>query len=114
MRITGIEFVGTRTAERAAMARVATELLGLTPVQVEGMDADAFELPDGSTFVVSDTDGPPERTVGFTVEDLDAALAEVRAAGLWTDDEVSANARDRYVHFRAPDGHLYELIERRT
>ncbi len=26
-------------------------------------------------------------------------------------DEVSSNGLQRYVHFRAPDGRLYELIE---
>jgi glyoxylase I family protein len=113
MRITGIEFVGTRTTERAAMARFVRDRLGLRSVEVEGMDADAFELPDGSTFVVGDTDQPSERTVGFTVDDLDGALDELRAAGLDTDDEVSSNARYRYVQFTAPDGHLYELVERR-
>lgn len=113
MKITGIDFVGTRTDERAAMARFARDRLGLTPVEVDGMDADAFELPDGSTFVVGDTDEPAERTVGFTVDDLDGALEELRAAGLRTDDAVSSNSRFRYVHFTAPDGHLYELVERR-
>jgi hypothetical protein len=28
-------------------------------------------------------------------------------------DEVAENARYRYMHFRAPDGQLYELVEER-
>jgi glyoxylase I family protein len=52
-----------------------------------------------------------ERTVGFLVDDLDAAVEELRAAGIETDDEVSVNERWRYLHFRAPDGQLYELVE---
>ena len=39
------------------------------------------------------------------------AATELRAAGIATDDEVSSSARQRYVHFRAPDGQLYELVE---
>jgi hypothetical protein len=42
---------------------------------------------------------------------LDQAAAELRAADVPTDDEVSVNAKYRYAHFRAPDGHVYELVE---
>ena len=59
-------------------------------------------------------DGPAGRTVGLLVRDLDAAVAELRAAGVPTDDDVSGNERERYIHFWAPDGQLYELIERRA
>ena len=44
------------------------------------------------------------------VADLDIALAELRAAGVWT-DEAAENERYRYAHFRPPDGQLYELVE---
>jgi hypothetical protein len=45
------------------------------------------------------------------VADPDEAITELRAAGITTDAPTS-NALERYVHFSAPDGHLYELIER--
>jgi hypothetical protein len=45
------------------------------------------------------------------VDDVEAAAVELRATGIETDPEISANARQRYLHFRAPDGQLYELIE---
>jgi len=45
------------------------------------------------------------------VADLDEAIAELAAAGVAT-DAPAENARERYVHFTAPDGHLYELVER--
>jgi len=38
------------------------------------------------------------------------ALAELRVAGVWT-DEAAENERYRYAHFRPPDGQLYELVE---
>ena len=50
--------------------------------------------------------------MGFLVDDIEAALEVLRAAGADVDDDISGNARERYVHFRAPDGQLYELIER--
>ena len=46
------------------------------------------------------------------VDDLDAAVAEFRAAEVETDG-VGENARWRYTHFRMPDGKLYELVEER-
>ena len=60
------------------------------------------------------TDGlePAERTVGLLVDDLDAAVAQLRAAGVAT-DEVSESATQRWAHFRAPDGRLYELVQQR-
>ena len=73
-----------------------------------------FGLPDGSFFAVA---GPREmgetsRTIGFLVADLEAAVAELRAAGVEV-DEPAENDRHRYVHFRAPDGKLYELVQER-
>jgi len=82
-------------------------------LRVDGIDAEVFALPDGSSFAVTSPDGPDdtERTVGFLVADVGQAAQEFKAAGIATDDEVSASARERYLHFRAPDGHLYELVE---
>ncbi len=57
--------------------------------------------------------GTTDRSLGFLVGDIEEAVRELRAAGAAVDDDISGNARDRYVHFRAPDGHLYELVERR-
>ena len=115
MRIAGLVFVGTRTSARAEMAGFVRDVLGLAPADVPGVDADVFELPDGSSFAVSPSDGPGgERTVGFLVEDLDSAAAELRSACVDLDAEVVANERFRYVHFRAPDGELYELVEIRS
>ena len=116
MRITGITFVGTRTDARPAMADFLREVLGLSPASpTAGMDADVFDLPDGSSFAVAPGVPPDEedRTVGFSVDDLDAARAALEAARVPVDDEISVNDRFRYLHFVAPDGHLYELVEGR-
>ena len=53
------------------------------------------------------------RTIGFVVDDLDLAIAELHAAGVETDG-LNENARWRYTHFRMPDGKLYELVEERA
>jgi glyoxylase I family protein len=95
------------------MAALVRDVLGLPSVPVEGSGHDFFALPDGSTFAVGPFDGASGdgRVVGFLVDDLDQAAAELRAADVPTDDEVSVNAKYRYAHFRAPDGHVYELVE---
>jgi glyoxylase I family protein len=115
MEILGLVFVGTFSPARAAMATFARDVLGLTVADARGMDADVFDLPDGTALAVTGSDdGPAGRTVGLLVRDLDTAVAELRAAGVPTDDDVSGNEQERYIHFWAPDGQLYELIERRA
>jgi catechol 2,3-dioxygenase-like lactoylglutathione lyase family enzyme len=110
MHVRGITFVGTRTTARAEMAEFVQDVLGLQPVA--GDEAEVFALPDGSSFAVTspDDDGP-ERTVGFLVDDVTAAAAELASAGIAIDDEISSGPTLRYLHFRAPDGKLYELVE---
>ncbi|MET0887968.1 MAG: VOC family protein [Mycetocola sp.] len=114
MRITGITFVGTRTDARPAMTRFVRDVLRLTASPaVDGMDADLFSMPDGSSFAVTPGVAPTEddRTVGFLVDDLDDARRELLSSEVEVDEEISTNAQFRYLHFRAPDGHLYELLE---
>jgi glyoxylase I family protein len=116
MQIKGIVFVGTSTTARVEMTAFARDVLGLVPAEVEGVEADIFDLPDGSSFAVASPGGmgTTQRTIGFLVDDVEQALVELRAAGIDTDDEISANARHRYAHFHGPDGLLYELVERRA
>lgn len=115
MDVQGIVFAGTGTSARSQMSTFVRDVLGLLPTQVAGVEADLFNLPDGSSFAVASAGGMGEtdRSIGFLVGDIEAAICELRAAGSEVDEEVSGNARERYVHFRAPDGHLYELVERR-
>ena len=113
MRVLGLVFAGTATERRAETSRFVSQVLGLPQTAVGGVTADLFELPDGSFFAVA---GPGElgdttRSIGFLVADLDGAIAELTAAGVETDG-VAENGAFRYTHFHAPDGGLYELVER--
>jgi catechol 2,3-dioxygenase-like lactoylglutathione lyase family enzyme len=112
VEVLGLVFAGTATDRRPEMAEFVRDVLGLPRADVAGASADMFELPDGARFAIS---GPRElgetsRTIGFLVADLASALANLRAAGVWT-DEPAANELYRYAHFRPPDGQLYELVE---
>src|SRR4051812_18148258 len=113
MRILGLVFAGTATAQRAEMARFVQETLGLERGGASGGgDADLVDLSDGSRFGVSDprVAGDTSRTIGFLVADLEAAVAELHAAGVDVGGPAATD-RQRYAHFRAPDGRLYELVE---
>jgi catechol 2,3-dioxygenase-like lactoylglutathione lyase family enzyme len=114
MRILGLAFAGTATDQRVQMARFAADTLGFECVEVGGVDADMFSLPDGSYFAVADPRrmGDTSRSIGFLVADLGEAVGELRSAGVAV-GEPAANERHRYVHFTAPDGKLYELVEER-
>lgn len=114
MRVLGLVFAGTATANRAEMAEFVRTTLGLTEVTDPGVEAALFELPDGSRFAVAKVGsmGDTARSVGFLVANLDDAVATLRDAGVEV-DEPAMNERHRYVHFRAPDGQVYELVEER-
>ena len=114
MQILGLVFAGTATPHREAMTAFVTDVLGLRPTSSDPAYADMFALPDGSGFAVSgerEPGGGTSRTVGFLVSDLDAAVEELRAARVEV-DEPDANDEYRYAHFVAPDGDLYELVQR--
>jgi glyoxylase I family protein len=115
VQILGLTFAGSSSDRRPEMAAFVENVLGVPRTAVAGIEADLFDLPDGSRFAVASAGVMgTERTIGFLVADVDAALAELRQAGVETDDEISENAEYRYVHLRAPDGGLYELVERRS
>ena len=115
MDVLGIVFAGTATTARARMTAFVRDVLALVPAEVDGVEADLFDLPDGSSFAVASPQGmgATDRSVGFLVADVEQAASELRGAGVPVDEVVSGNARERYVHFTAPDGQLYELVERR-
>lgn len=113
MDILGICFAGTSTTNRQPMTEFVADVLCLPPQHVDGVEANLFSLPDGSTFAVASPGGMGEtaRSLGFLVTDLDEAVAELTSAGITT-DEAASNELMRYVHFTAPDGNVYELVER--
>ncbi|MCU1365708.1 MAG: protein of unknown function, putative Glyoxalase/bleomycin domain [Ilumatobacteraceae bacterium] len=113
MEILGLVFAGTATDRRAVMSHFVEHTLGLRRAAGYDGDASMFELPDGSRFAVHDEyedHHGTTRTIGFLVADVDLASRELAAAGIAVDDPEQ-NELHRYVHFTAPDGELYELVE---
>lgn len=75
-------------------------------------------LPDGAKAEVFGPRSPyndhftTAPVVGFLVDDVASATEELRAAGVpIVDGPVYAEEDIAWVHFRAPDGNIYELTQ---
>jgi catechol 2,3-dioxygenase-like lactoylglutathione lyase family enzyme len=124
MHVRRLQWVGSRADDLPAMAALYRDVLGLRQVVDDGTTA-KFELPDGGemqafgpghadyTFLVEHGFSGPVPM--FEVDDLDGAFVELQSAGLEIIGEgIYSDDAWRWVHFRAPDGNLYELATRRT
>jgi catechol 2,3-dioxygenase-like lactoylglutathione lyase family enzyme len=112
MKIRGIVWLGTRTAQFDEMAAFAQDVLGLTARHREDGLA-IFALENGDTFELFDPQheggGHPDGVVGgFLVDDAAEAAAELTAKGIEV-SEVGSAGDFRWAYFRAPDGNLYEV-----
>ncbi|MFI5293378.1 MAG: VOC family protein [Candidatus Limnocylindrales bacterium] len=121
-RVTGIGGVFFRSYDPHAIQRWYVEHLGL-PEPIDGDPAVVFtwrERDDadhvGSTVwspFPADTDyfGPRGKAwmLNFRVRDLDAMLAQLRAAGVDVDERVEELPEGRFGWFVDPDGNRVEL-----
>jgi catechol 2,3-dioxygenase-like lactoylglutathione lyase family enzyme len=117
MDIIKLAWLGTRTERDNATAAFFAEVLGLP----EALHEDGFwvfRLPDGAKVEVFGpacsynrhfTTGP---VAGFLVDDVFAAADELRTAGVEIASGPSSTPDgNAWVHFRAPDGFLYEFTQ---
>lgn len=117
MQVLSLAWVGTRTTEYAATLAFFTDVLGLG-VHSAGTDFAVLQVPDGATVEVF---GPASEynqhlthpVAGFLVADLGDAVAELQAAGAEIVLPVQSGEDRSWMHFRAPDGFVYELVEDR-
>jgi predicted enzyme related to lactoylglutathione lyase len=114
MRVLGVVWAGTRTSAFAETVGFFRDVLGM-PLEVLEPDLGKARMPDTSQFEVfgpSDADHP-HFTTGpvpeFLVEDLPAALEELRSAGVEIVGEPEVGGDEGWIHFRAPDGNVYGL-----
>jgi catechol 2,3-dioxygenase-like lactoylglutathione lyase family enzyme len=116
VHIIKLAWVGTRTDNFQPTVDFFRDVLGLQP----DLDLPGFQvlkLPDGSKVEVFGPETEMNRhfttgpVVGFLVDDVDAAASELRASGI----EIVYSAKDEsgngWVHFRAPDGNIYEFTQ---
>jgi predicted enzyme related to lactoylglutathione lyase len=115
MEVLGICWAGTRTERHDETAAFFREVLRL-PVKHVEPDFTVFGLPDGAALEIF---GPSSRfnphmthpVVGFLVADLDQAHDELVRAGAEIVLPIQRGPEGAWLHFRAPDGFVYELSE---
>jgi len=117
MRIIKLAWVGTRTGNAAPTVAFFRDVLGLR-LELEHPGFWMLKLPDGSKVEVFGPDSDVNRhfttgpVAGFLVDDINAATTELRSADVEilyeSGFDDSGNA---WVHFRAPDGNIYELTQ---
>ena len=115
MRALSLAWVRTRTAQYAATLSFFKDVLGLGVHALED-DFAVLQVPDGATVEVFGPASPYNRhlthpVAGFLVSDLEEAVAELRAAGVEIVLDPQGGETRAWVHFRAPDGLVYELVE---
>ena len=118
MEVLSLAWVGTRTTEYAATLAFFEDVLGLG-VHSSEPDFAVLQVPDGATVEIF---GPASRynqhlthpVAGFLVSDLVEAVAQLEAAGVEIVLPLQGGGERSWMHFRAPDGFVYELAEDRT
>lgn len=115
MQILRLSWVGTRTTDHDGTVAFFSDVLGL-PVQHTAEDFTVLTVPGAASVEVFGPRSPfnPHLThpvVGFAVADLESARAELEAAGTEIVLPVQTGDTGRWLHFRAPDGFVYELTE---
>ena len=114
MKVTGLVWSGTRTAEFGPMLAFCRDVLGMSPAALHRNFA-ALDMPNGDRFEIFGADSPyntfmTHPVVGFATDDLAAARAEMEAYGIEFIEPIQTEKDgSTWCHFRAPDGFLYSL-----
>jgi len=108
----GMKLQGT---EEVAEQKVRTAFLPLGDTEVELLESTDPEGPIGKFIAAK---GQGVQHLAFRVEDLDAALEELKAKGVRLIDEKprygAGGARIAFIHPKASNGVLVELCERKA
>jgi catechol 2,3-dioxygenase-like lactoylglutathione lyase family enzyme len=115
MRVLSVAWVGTRTTEYTATLAFFRDVLGLG-VRSSEPDFAVLDVPDGATVEIFGPASAYNRhlthpVAGFLVDSLETAVAELQAAGVELVLPVQHGGSRSWMHFRAPDGFVYELVE---
>ena len=117
MRIIKLAWVGTRTDNPEATVAFFHDVLGLR-LELDRPGFWMLKLPDRSKVEVFGPDTDVNRhfttgpVAGFLVDDVPAATAELRSVGAEIVFESGVDdSGNAWVHFRAPDGNIYEFTQ---
>jgi glyoxylase I family protein len=117
VEIIKLVWVGTRTENAGPTVAFFHDVLGLR-LELDQPGFWMMKLPDGSKVEVFGPDSDVNRhfttgpVAGFLVDDVQSAAEELRSANaeilFGPVIDPSGNA---WVHFRAPDGNIYEFTQ---
>jgi catechol 2,3-dioxygenase-like lactoylglutathione lyase family enzyme len=116
-RIIKLAWVGTRTDNAEPTVVFFRDVLDLR-LELDRPGFWVLKLPDNSKVEVFGPESEINRhfttgpVAGFLVDDVQAATSELRSAGVEILFESGVDdSGNAWVHFRAPDGNLYELTQ---
>ena len=116
MKVRAIDYIQIGVADMDRSLRFYMETLGMDFPGGEGWDANAAwkELDTPPVALALDADGPPPGQVvlALAVDDVDAAVAELRAQGVPILREPFATDVCYQAHIQAPDGNTLVLHRR--
>jgi methylmalonyl-CoA/ethylmalonyl-CoA epimerase len=108
--VLGLSFEGTETVEAQ---KVTTAFLPVGESEVELLESTA---PDGPIAKFIEKKGEGIQHIAFRVDNIEAALAELKAKGIQLIDEKprlgAGGAKIAFLHPKATSGVLVELCER--
>jgi methylmalonyl-CoA/ethylmalonyl-CoA epimerase len=111
-KLLGLELAGTELVEEQ---KVKTAFLPIGGTEIELLESTDPEGPIGK-FIANKGQGVQH--LAFRVEDIDAALAAAKAAGIRLIDEKprygAGGARIAFLHPKSTNGVLVELCERKA
>jgi predicted enzyme related to lactoylglutathione lyase len=114
MKVRGLVWAGVRTERFDETVTFFRDVLGV-PLKVLKAGFAWSKMPNTSQFEIFPADDPDHQhyTTGpvpeFLVDDLPAALEELRSAGVEILGEPVLDGGEGWLHFRGPDGNVYGL-----
>ena len=120
MEVRNVRWIGISTANYAAMRDLFEVVMGLrvnfdetTTVELQTTEGDEVQLmAPGDPYFDFFRDNAHGPVPLFEVDDVHAAGAELEAAGVEIIGGLGRDSRWEGIHFKAPDGNLYELASR--
>ena len=110
-------WIGIVAEDMEAQAAFYRDVLGFLQTAA-GEDYVQFEF-EGRTFEILARSALPQYDarrvqVGFVVDDIELARAELIAAGVQPISDIEGEATDisRWAYFRDPDGNVFEITQR--
>ena len=120
MEVRNIRWIGVPAKNYDAMAAFVHEVLGLrvnsqepTTVEFSTLKGDQIQImAPGDPYYDFFTEQAAGPVPLFEVDDVHLARRELVEAGIEVIGATSRDSRWEWIHFRAPDGNLYELASR--